>query len=578
MSSGETRRRGRAIGALGALALVAACSSDGPVRPPADVECDGATIAVRNLDPGDGVTIDGAAIGCVALAGAGARYLVAPQLTGPSLPYGGYGFRLGDPEAIAAGSGALRLAESAALPWLRSSDPADAQHRLDALLRDRERSLPRPSGRARTVRSPVDAGRPDAPQAADPLRTFSVLNSLDATPRFSAVAAALAFEGATVLLYLDTVANAAFAPAELAALGQLLDGQLIPAMHGQFGRGSDIDANGRVVFLLTPTVNAMVTAAECATSGFVRGFFYGHDLTSDAPTSNRGEVFYAYVPDPTGRWSCAHGKSDVLANLAPTFMHELQHMISFGEHAIARGGPSEEPWLNEGLSHIAEELGARVFEARYPPPTGRSVATQIFPDSASPYITPNLLYSYRFLLNSGFYSLTTCAPGTFCSLSERGGAWLLLRYIADQRGESVLRQLVETPLAGRANLEAVTGRSTAAWLGDFALAVSADSIEGRPRSSTSPLRFQSRNLRRLYKALFDAYGLAGGVGRPFPIAPLELPASGSFVTGTIRPGTFATYRVTAGSGDAVLRLGLFGADAQPFAASAGAQLSILRLP
>ncbi len=562
--------------ALGALAL-AACSGDGPTPPPATATCDGSTIDVRTLSPGDGVTITGAEVACLALAGAGAEYLVMPQLTGAALPHGGYSFRLGDPAMLDA---SLALPSSVA-PLVDAHelfgthrDADDAQATLHARLREQESARPRGSA---TRRSTDHAPAAHAIGDPDSVRSFSVLNTLAATPSFSTIGASLAFAGDRVLIYLDTLAGGAFTPTELAAMGTLYDDVLVPAMHAQFGTGSDIDGNARVLFVLSPTVNAMVPASQCSVTGYVRGFFYSHDLTSPAATSNRGEVFYAFVPDPTGRWSCPHTKTEVDANLAPTFMHELQHMISFGEHAIERNGASEEPWLNEGLSHIAEELGAKLFEARYPAPSGRTNPSQIFPDSASPYITPNLLYSYRFLLSSTFYSLTTCAPGTFCSLAERGGSWLLLRFIADQQGDAVLKRLVESPLSGRANLEAVTGRSTSAWLGDFALAVNADSIEGRPRDfAPASLRFSSRNLRRLYRALFDAFGIGGGVGRPFPIEPLAL-APGAAVTGSMRPGSYAAYRLRTTTDRPVALVRFVGADGVAFVPEANAQLAVLRV-
>jgi len=576
MSSSEVVRLriARRYVTLAALAL-AACSGDGPTPPPATATCDGSTIDVRTLPAGDGVTVTGAEVACLALAGAGAEYLVMPQLTGATLPYGGYSFRLGDPATMDASV----VASVAPLVDAREMFGAglaarDAQATLHARLRAQEASEPHGPT---MPRGNVDARTPNALGDPDSVRAFSVLNTLAATPSFSTIGAALAYAGDNVLLYVDTVAGAAFTAPELAAMGALYDDVLVPAMHAQFGAGSDIDGNGRVLFVLSPTVNAMVPASQCSVTGYVRGFFYSHDLTSQAATSNRGEVFYAFVPDPTGRWSCAHTKSDVDANLAPTFMHELQHMISFGEHAIERNGTSEEPWLNEGLSHIAEELGAKLFEARYPAPSGRTNPTQIFPDSASPYITPNLLYSYRFLLSSTFYSLTTCVPGTFCSLAERGGSWLLLRYIADQQGDGVLKRLVESPLSGRANLEAVTGRSTSAWLGDFALAVNADSIEGRPRDfAPASLRFSSRNLRRLYRALFDAYGIGGGVGRPFPIEPLPL-APGAAVNGSMRPGSYAAYRLRTTADRPVALLRFVGADGVAFVPEARAQLAVLRV-
>jgi hypothetical protein len=553
-----------------------ACSGDGPTPPPATAQCDGSTINVRALSPGDGVTITDAEVACLALAGAGAEYLVMPQLTGSSLPYGGYSFRLGDPVMMEA---AVTAVPNAPLVDARELFGAqritdDAQAVLHRRLRAHEATAPRTAHQRARMNGAATAHAIGAP---DTLRAFSVLNTLAATPTFSTIGATLAYAGDHVLLYVDTIAATAFTTPELAAMGALFDDALVPAMYDQFGSGSDIDGNGRVLFVLSPTVNAMVPASQCSVTGYVRGFFYSHDLVSQEATSNRGEIFYAFVPDPAGRWSCAHTKAEVDANLAPTFMHELQHMISFGEHAIERNGSSEEPWLNEGLSHIAEELGAKLFEARYPAPSGRTNPSQIFPDSASPYITPNLLYSYRFLLTSTFYSITTCAPGTFCSLAERGGSWLLLRFIADQQGETVLKRLVESPLSGRANLEAITGRTTAAWLGDFALAVNADSVEGRPRDfAPASLRFSSRNLRRLYRVLFEAYGIGGGVGRPFPIEPLSL-APGAAVTGSMRPGSFSTYRLRTTADRPVALLRFVGADGAAFEPPAGAQLAVLRL-
>lgn len=578
-SSIESRAARIAVAAF-TLSLPACGSGDGPVTPkPVEAKCDGVTVAVRTLAPFERVVISGNDVTCFALAGGDREYLVVPQLTGAALPYGGYGFRLGDPAALTAKVASAQGEEPA---WLRIAQghasaerTAGAQSILDSRMRQREAAWkPRQLAHGAEVRLRVQSAR----TAIDTVRSFSVLNTLGATPGYTPVGARLRFAGTRVLLYVDTLAATAFSDAELSGIGTLYDQRLAPAVTSTFGTGSDIDGNERVIFLLTPTVNAMVTASQCSASGFVRGFFYNHDLSSTAATSNRGEVFYAYVPDENGRWSCAHTKSEVLANLPPTFMHELQHMVSFGEHAIKRNGSGEEVWLNEGLSHMAEEIGSLTYETRFPAPTGRTNPTSIFPDSASPFINPNVLYSYRYLFSSAIYSVTSCAPGTFCSLAERGGTWLFLRWIADQQGNTAFKRLVETNLTGRANLEAVAGKPTAALLGDFALSVSADSVIGVARTAApASLRFSSRNLRQLYRSLFDAFGIQGGVGRPFPIEPLSL-AGGARITGTMRPGTFLTYRMrlNASTPSAVLRL--LAVDGTPFPESSGAQVSILRMP
>ncbi len=586
MFSADHRRRVHrfAVATRAALLLVtvAGCSDgNGIVAPvvPSVAECNGVSVAVRNLAPLESVVISGADAACFALAGEGRDYLVVPQLVGASLPYGGYGFRLGNPTTVTASVVSntpdpawLQMAQGRAI----AEPPMDAQARLDARMRARERSEPR--GAAVPQGAPQLSVSGAVPAAPAELRTFSVLNTLDAVEAYSPVNARLRFSGAKMLLYVDTLAQAALSEQELQSIGSLYDERLTPAVTSNFGDGSDIDGNQRVIFLLTPTVNALVSKAQCGATGFVRGFFFSHDLRSTNVTSNRGEVFYGYVPDESGQWSCAHSKAEVLANLPPTFMHELQHMLSYGEHAVKRNGPAEEGWLNEGLSHMAEEVGSLIYESRFPAPTGRTTPTSIFPDSATPFINPNLLYSYRYLFSSATFSLTGCAPGTFCTLSERGGTWLWLRWMADQRTTRDFRAFVETSRTGRANLEAVTGRSTAELLGNFVLAVSADSIPGVARTAVSArLRFTSRNLRRIYRGLFEAYGVIGGVGRPFPIEPLPLVANAA-VTGTMRPGTFLTYRmsVPAGTPSALLRMRAL--DGTPFPESSGAQVSVLRLP
>ena len=281
--------------------------------------------------------------------------------------------------------------------------------------------------------------------APDSLRGFSVLSSLTNPPAFDSATARLRFAGQNVLVYVDTLAQTGFSDADIAAFGTLFDESLYGVIRGTFGNPSDIDGNGRIIIVLTPIVNALVSSAECAVSGYVRGFFYSHDLASSEPTSNHGEVFYATVPDPTGRWSCEHTKEEMLAVTPPTFVHEFQHMISYAQHVIERDGASETPWLNEGLSHLAEELGSLYFERKYPAPAGRSNPTQIFPDSASAFITPNLRYAHRFLFLSTSYSIVSCAPGSFCSLPERAATWLFLRWLGDQKGDDVFRRLDQTP-------------------------------------------------------------------------------------------------------------------------------------
>jgi hypothetical protein len=239
---------------------------------------------------------------------------------------------------------------------------------------------------------------------------------------------------------------------------------------------------------------------------------------------------------------------------------------------VARGGESEEPWLNEGLSHIAEELASRVFEARYPPPLGRMTAEQIFPDSSQPFIAQQLLNSYVYLYGSPGHSVTTFAGSG--SLEERGAAWLFLRWLGDQKGDGIYRRLVQTSLQGIANVEARTGERFATLFGDFSVAIWADSIPGVPRTQVpARYRFLSRNLRQL----MARQALIAGWEDPFPVKPIRIPVGG-YAEGPLMPGTMV-YGVLGpfSPGQAALVLGFARKDGTALGATDGAQLGVLRV-
>lgn len=520
---------------------------------------------MRALQPFTLAVVRGDALECIRLLG-DADYILVPQMLGEALPYVYQPYLIGAPDAPVLSS----IAASALSASDQESTAEGAQRTLHDLVRREERRLRAPVRRAMRLEAAADA-----PASRD----FSVLASLAEPLRFASVKAALRYEGARVLLYMDERTAAAYPENELTALGKLYDEVLYAVDHDWFGAESDIDGNGRVIVLMTPAVNALVTAAECATIGFATGFFYGFDLAGAAPESNRGEIFYAMTPDPDGAYSCAHSSADVEQILPATFVHELQHMISYGYRVLGNGVEPEVPWLNEGLSHIAEELGSVHYESRYPAPSGRTRPEQLFPDSAGPLIIGNLFNSYRFLRFSQQYSVVSCAPGSFCYTAERGGAWLFLRWLADATGDAKLfEKLVQSGLRDRQNIEAATGATFADHFAEFAMAVWADSIVAYPRASVSPrLRFTTRNLRQLYSALYDAYGPLGGVPQRFPLSATDLDAN-TRVKAAMRPGTLQAFRIRAATGRAEIALSYTADGGLPLRTDQGAQLSIMRVP
>jgi hypothetical protein len=329
--------------------------------------------------------------------------------------------------------------------------------------------------------------------------------------------------------------------------------------------------------LLSPVVNALTPANLCISNGFVAGFFFGHDLVSSTPTSNHGEIFYSLVPDPQGTVSCAHTVSQIERFIPSTFLHELQHLISFSQHVVLHAGQEEEGWLDEGLSRIAEELGSIHYEQRFPPPSGRSDPRQVFPDSAQGFITELLIDSYGYLLQPDTTTLTLHSDADD-GLAWRGGEWLLLRWLGDQKGNAIFKALEQSSLTGTANIAAAAGEPFAPLFGDFGAALYVDSIPGIARSAIPPReRFLSRNLRLLYQAVFNAFNPSSIFPRPFPILASPL-SPGRIVSATMRPGTMSFYLLTTRADAAAAQIKFTDANGNALSATLHPQLSVFRLP
>lgn len=484
-----------------------------------------------------------------------ARYLVVPQYPVQGSTPDSTPFRL------TVGSGTVAVA-SAFSGGADARGGGNAASAFDLRLRRLESTLP-PGERV----GPGQALSAGAAAAPDTVRSFYVLGSLTSNC-FVQTQARLRYAGARVYIYEDTGVPMGFTASEYARFGTLFDDVLYPIDTAAFGFPSDIDGNAHIIVLLSQRINQLTSRTECASSGaFVAGYFFGYDLTNGAG-SNRSEIFYSIAPDSTGQFSCAHRRSQVTAQTPTTFIHEFQHMISYNQHVLVRQGQSEVTWLNEGLSHIAEELGSKYYEAKYPAPSGRTNAGQLFPDSSQAFITPDLRNAYSYLLAPRHQSVTTFS--TLGTLEERGAAWLFLRWLGDQKGEQVYRQLVATTRRGTDNVSAVAGEPFPALFGDFGIAAYTDSIDGVPRSVVPVrYRFTSRNTRQIFGRLFPT--------RPNPIAAVQLGCTGT-ATQPMVQGT-SSYFLTGGTaGCTGTRLDLSNADGGALPGTLLPQLAIFRLP
>ena len=511
---------------------------------------------------GEGITVGSTELRqCLQLEGGSRRYLVVPQFASAADDPAPVTFRLGyDGTTVAQTAPAVAgsVAPAALSP----------QRRMDAEMRRVEREI-----------APLAAAQGDE-SAAGPLealtlnstRTFRVISALpkDETPlRFATSTAQLKYIGDHILVYVDQAAPSAITDADLTKIGQLFDTRLYDLDVARFGSESDLDRNGKVIVLMSQYINGLVTRAECA-NGFIAGYFYPNDLYLRNQNSNKGEIFYTAVPDPTGTVSCPHSISAIRRLVPGTFVHEFQHMISFNQHVLARGGSSEDVWLNEGLSLIAEELVGRTYEQLYPPPSGR-----LFADSAAMFSQDVMINAFNYLFASKSYSVTTFKD--FGELQERGAAWLFLRWLGDQKGDEIYGRLVQTRLTSVANVQDKARESFPALFGDFALAVAAD-IPGFARGSLAPrYRFDIRPNGLDYRTVFDLLEFSPKLARnPVQFAPLAAYGSGS--TASMVQGTMAFYNFpTAALSRPAVGLIFTAADGSTFPSILGAQVGIVRV-
>lgn len=515
----------------------------------------------------------------VTLAGNGASYLIVPQFATGTAAKTPNAYTIGPVSGASANRVPTDLPTMDLTPWeggqtipssMRRGNP---QRALDAwLMAEARRNLAsgawRPSLRQF---APGTSTRLAALQVGD-LSKFHVLAS-EKPVQFKAVGARLAYIGTNVLIYVDTLSPANFTATQLNAFGQLFDQTLYPLDANAFGAPSDIDGNGHVIVLLSPVVNALTPASDCA-NGFTAGFFVPHDLIFADTSSNKGEIFYSLAPDPNGTVSCPHSVNELDQITPAIFLHELQHLINFSQHVLVHNGSPEFGWLDEGLSIVAEELGSIYYEDKFPPPTGRTNPAQLFPDSSQGFISDALFDSYYFLLKPDTAS-TTLHSDDEGGLAWRGGDWLLVRWLGDVKGTGIFKALAQSSLTGTDNIASAAGESFDGLFGDFSLALYTDSLPAVPKSSIPQRnKFARRNLRQMYNRLYQTSGGDPSIPRPFPISVTSLTSS---ISAKMVAGTMSFYQLSSSAGQATVTIDFGATPGVPISAGLHPQVSIFRL-
>ena len=334
-----------------------------------------------------------------------------------------------------------------------------------------------------------------------------------------------------------------FTTADYQRFAARFDTLVYPLDVTNFGAPADIDKNSKILLLFTTAVNELTPSNS---TSYVAGFFFDRDLfpitsTPDFPGcagSNYAELFYLLAPDPTGVVNGNVRRTSFVDSVTTSVLaHEFQHLINASRRLYVTQGVQEfeVTWLNEGLSHIAEEL-LFLHEANLTP---RQNLDTIRIRSSN---TIRTAFNSDMSSNAARYRLFLEKPAENSpfrnddSLETRGATWDLLRYLADRKAGSggtdaaTWQALVNTANTGLTNLSAVFGSDIAAKVRDWNVShYTDDVVPGLSAEHTQP----SWNWHSIFKAL-------AGSGKAYPLD--AQPLTGGAASGSLIGGAAAYYR------------------------------------
>jgi hypothetical protein len=309
------------------------------------------------------------------------------------------------------------------------------------------------------------------------------------------------------------------------------DTLIYPVATHHFGEPSDIDQNGRVIIMFTGAVNQRNPPGS---STVTAAMFWSGDLFPDVATSrleacpggNQAEMFYVAIPDPNGVLGPALPVRWLRERVIHVLAHEYQHLLNAARRLyVNEASTFERTWLNEGLSHIAEELIFYQVAGLDRRSNINSAMLQGSPaalEAFARHMTSNTENLGRYLQQVKAKSLM--GPD---ELATRGATWSFLRYAADRSGRtdaSVLGDLVNARTAGLDNLNRVLGASALDWMHDWAVSLYADdAVPGLDPRFTNP----SWNLRDVYAWIWQGYPLAPQSLNPGSVNQLTLLPGGA---------------------------------------------------
>ncbi|MGI8499334.1 MAG: hypothetical protein ACR2OG_17315 [Gemmatimonadaceae bacterium] len=574
---------------VAALVALAACSNGVPSAP--NNSKNGACVAGSALSlalPVGGVRLLSAPaqVGCVEIAASAApsTYLLVAGNANP-VPDVFWNFTVQQTSGFmpqrTGELGGVATQRQSPLPPAAAAGEWEYRDRMEARLRAEEHRLDLGAGqaywRARAAeRTRLASPRASAsvvavaPPAVGDTLSFRVPDTASACTRFFTVSAVVKAVSEHAIVVQDTAApSTGFSSGDFTSIANEFDQIIYPTDTLHFGSPGDLDVNGRVLILYTPRVNSETAKGS---KGFIGGFFFGGDLfpRRSCNQSNGAEIFYLLAPDPTGVFSDPRSIALVRQLTRGTIAHEFQHMINLGVRLRGTGNEDETDWLNEALSHFAEELVGRAEDGYS---DMRKLGIDDIADRANNFANFNAFFVQNLLRLQSWMERPDTSGATSkhadVDLSVRGAAWSLVRWTTDQFGAadvpSFTRRLVAGPDTGVSNLTARAGMPFDSLIAGWLLA-NVVSDQGVPNLS-SRYTYLSWNFRSALPPINSGIYplLVTDLLPSVPVGTATPSASGDYFRVTSAPSTSSTVvRITAPGGGAI--------------ATAGARLYIVRLP
>lgn len=308
-----------------------------------------------------------------------------------------------------------------------------------------------------------------------------------------------------------------FAAADYQTLSDDFDNKIYATDVAYFGTPTDLDANSRVVIIITKEVNKISN---------LLGQVFSADLfpQSECSASNEGEVFYGRAPDPDGLVNGKYETADALLDAPLIIAHEFTHVIQLGRRIYLPGATVlQSTWELEGQATFAEEVNGFTELGLSP---GQNLGFAVAFNS--PVTTPIDWFTDTWvdlLIYYGFESRTTRIEGApeQCSwlgtraqgntgpcLSGRevyGVPSSFLRWLSDQfgptfpGGEKGLHQrLIDNLRTGYATISDVIGQPIDVLLAQWAAALY---VDDRVAGADPRLTFKSWNLTSIEAGLVE---------------------------------------------------------------------------